>query len=228
MLKKCCICKKEIPLEGFNKDLSKGDGLQSKCRNCQKEWKKNNRDKQRSYKIKHNAINEVKKKSPEIRHLESIANKELKLRIKKKRMSIIELFKKHFKYCNTCEQMLRRDEFNLSGEAGSGRGDGWSSRCKLCRREYVIKRRGKKRGMIETINHEDIWTIYKRFNFKCFNCNTNKELSIDHHINNIPLSHSNAVILCKPCNSLKHIKDPKIFYSAEKIQILNKLINSST
>lgn len=38
--KKCSKCGRELPLSEFNKDKSRKDGLQSYCKSCQKQYKK--------------------------------------------------------------------------------------------------------------------------------------------------------------------------------------------
>lgn len=41
----CTKCQLEINLCGFNKDKTSKDGLQTQCKNCKKEYRKNNKDK---------------------------------------------------------------------------------------------------------------------------------------------------------------------------------------
>ncbi|MEA3340239.1 MAG: HNH endonuclease [Chloroflexota bacterium] len=43
-LKQCCVCKKWLFLGYFNKDKSKCDGLRSQCKNCVKQYCKDNRE----------------------------------------------------------------------------------------------------------------------------------------------------------------------------------------
>ncbi len=72
-------------------------------------------------------------------------------------------------------------------------------------------------------NKLDSEIVYKKFKNRCFNCKTNKNLEIDHHI---PLSlgyglknkdgTSNAVILCKRCNRRKKDRLPADFYTKEQ------------
>jgi hypothetical protein len=68
--------------------------------------------------------------------------------------------------------------------------------------------------------------VYSKFDNQCFNCGSKENLAIDHHV---PLSKgkqltlSNAVILCRSCNSSKKDKMPKDFYSKEQLQELRGL-----
>lgn len=34
----CTVCKKRLPFEAFHKNKSKKDGLQTRCRNCYRDW----------------------------------------------------------------------------------------------------------------------------------------------------------------------------------------------
>jgi hypothetical protein len=54
LLKKCCTCKKALPLDSFYKNKAHKDGLQGDCKNCRKiqvaNWKINNPDRVRTIK----------------------------------------------------------------------------------------------------------------------------------------------------------------------------------
>lgn len=45
--KQCCKCKEVKPLKAYNKDRTTKDGLQARCRQCQKAWYYANREKTR-------------------------------------------------------------------------------------------------------------------------------------------------------------------------------------
>jgi hypothetical protein len=51
-MKSCSQCKIEYDLSNFNKDKSSKDGLRSNCRNCAKEYREKNKDKQKEYREK--------------------------------------------------------------------------------------------------------------------------------------------------------------------------------
>ena len=94
---------------------------------------------------------------------------------------------------------------------------------KLIRKVSDNKRRELKKSLDNNYNKEDIKYTFKLFNNKCFNCPSTTNLEIDHHkplSKNNGLSRTNAVVLCKNCNSSKHNKDPKDFYSSDKILLL--------
>lgn len=201
----------------FNIDRSKKSGLQSKCRTCKSSYQKSNRDKNRIYKQRH-----LHKTKPD-RLLMSTRKRLLRFLIKrlktlhcnKNKNRIIFKTNTH-KYCNGCNQLLEHQSFHRDVDNG-----GLARRCRICMRHKWVKRRGEKRGMTEDLTINMTWSIYRTFNNKCFNCDAKDDLSIDHHINNEPLSFSNAVILCRTCNRSKGQKDPHDFYDSEQIKALS-------
>ena len=68
--------------------------------------------------------------------------------------------------------------------------------------------------------------VYSLFGNSCFNCGSENDLSIDHHTPNIKggmLNDSNAVLLCRKCNSKKKSLSPSIFYNNKQIIKLEKM-----
>lgn len=64
------------------------------------------------------------------------------------------------------------------------------------------------------------------FNNKCFNCGSDKMLTVDHHLpfsKGGRLTKSNSVILCRSCNSSKNAKHPALFYTKEQLKELEKM-----
>lgn len=93
-------------------------------------------------------------------------------------------------------------------------------------KERSRRRRAKLKSITEHYTHEDKLITQKIFDNKCFNCNSKERLCIDHHqcLNKgNPLTITNAVLLCKSCNSSKHTKSPKDFYTKSQIRKLKKL-----
>jgi 5-methylcytosine-specific restriction endonuclease McrA len=82
------------------------------------------------------------------------------------------------------------------------------------------RRRDLKNNIDTDISEEDIKIIFDAFKNQCFKCHSKERLSIDHHY---PLSKghgltiTNAVILCKSCNSSKHDFMPVEFYSKKEL-----------
>ncbi|MGL4567582.1 MAG: HNH endonuclease [Fusobacteriaceae bacterium] len=64
---------------------------------------------------------------------------------------------------------------------------------------------------------------FEKFNNVCFNCGSEENLVLDHHLpcklggsNNV----ENIVVLCNTCNSKKSAKHPTEFYTSEKLEEL--------
>lgn len=64
-MKTCNKCKTEKPLAEFSKDKSRKDGLQSKCRGCNREyhreWYQDNRERRREYHREYHRVNRERK-----------------------------------------------------------------------------------------------------------------------------------------------------------------------
>ncbi len=65
-MKRCNACNEELSLENFNKSKSAKDGLQGRCRQCNKqaakEWRKNNPERARANSLKQTEL--LKKRNP--------------------------------------------------------------------------------------------------------------------------------------------------------------------
>jgi len=191
----------------FNFSKYTKDGLKSYCKECEKknkalDWQKN----KNKYKIKakiwrENNKNEIRKNYKKYRE----DNKE-KLKIKK-----LEYISKNKNKLKERKREFYKNNKNIF---------------------YINKilRRERKNKVCEKFNKKLIDIVFCCFNKKCFKCGNEKNLVIDHHR---PLSKgnaltlSNAVILCKGCNSSKGAKDPELFYGKElclKIDIMLLLI----
>ena len=99
----------------------------------------------------------------------------------------------------------------------------------LIKRESKHKRRD--RNSINDFNFTkvDKKNIFERFEYKCFNCGSKKNLTLDHHYpleKGYGLKNSdgtyNAVLLCSKCNKKKSNKMPENFYNRNQLQILSE------
>lgn len=52
MIKNCCICKHDLPLDRFKSNKTKKDGLQSQCISCQKQYRKEHYERNKAKYIK--------------------------------------------------------------------------------------------------------------------------------------------------------------------------------
>lgn len=69
--------------------------------------------------------------------------------------------------------------------------------------------------------------LYNLFEHRCFKCASQNQLEIDHHIPQYlggRLCPGNLVLLCARCNSEKHDKHPKQFYSAKQLTRINDIL----
>lgn len=93
----------------------------------------------------------------------------------------------------------------------------------LQKRVQNAKRRAMRKKVKENFSANDRLNVFKRFNFKCFNCLSTKQLEIDHHLalsTGTPLTNGNAVLLCKKCNVSKSNIHPSNFYDNNKLKLL--------
>jgi len=70
--------------------------------------------------------------------------------------------------------------------------------------------------------------VYEQFDYRCFNCDSEENLTIDHIVPIFLGGHDaeyNLSVLCGKCNSSKGHKHPKIFYTEEKIKLLEDTKN---
>ncbi len=84
-------------------------------------------------------------------------------------------------------------------------------------------RRKQVKKLKENFSTKDREMTFDRFDHKCFKCEATEELCIDHHYPlryGFPLSPSNAVVLCRSCNSSKKSKMPSKFYNEEELKEL--------
>lgn len=99
--------------------------------------------------------------------------------------------------------------------------------CKTCNRirnrRQASKRRESKMSLDAGYSDVDEQHTRDMFGERCFKCKSMSALAIDHHYplsRGFGLSSSNAVLLCKSCNSSKGNKWPEEFYSAAELKIL--------
>lgn len=147
------------------------------------------------------------------------------------------------KRCHSCELFKDETEFHKNAT----KADGLQPYCKMCayinQRRYLRsplgklntqhharKRREQKKLIESGFSFQDAMTVKAQFDHKCFNCDSTKDLAIDHHYPlqlGFSLAITNAVLLCRSCNSAKHCKMPEEFYSTEQLEILNTVFGVS-
>ena len=105
----------------------------------------------------------------------------------------------------------------------------WEKENKDKRKALSRKRRARMSEVKESYTPEMERFTSVFFGNKCYNCCSTENLTHDHHL---PLSRGhalapgNAVLLCKSCNSSKHNKLPKNFYSKEQLKEITLLLEN--
>jgi 5-methylcytosine-specific restriction endonuclease McrA len=98
-------------------------------------------------------------------------------------------------------------------------------------KDSFYKRKAARRARLAGVN-ECFSIIHRRithdcFSGQCFSCGSSNNLCIDHHrplSKGFALKLSNAVLLCKHCNSEKHDKMPEDYYGANKCLYLDIML----
>lgn len=235
--RKCKVCNKNLPLidKFWHKNKGSRDGFRSPCKNCfnkknrekrsknsekyrkiNAEWVKNNPEKvreskKRDYK-RHSDDYKIRSRKWRSNNLERDAENKAR-RYQEKKTEIKEYNRLYYLNLNNSEHIKR----NVAK---------WIKRNPEKFRATQARRRDRKNELDCNITKEEIQIIYSVFNNKCFKCKKNDELAIDHHMplsKGYGLTTTNAVILCKSCNSIKHNKHPSDFYSSEELKTLNKI-----
>lgn len=101
----------------------------------------------------------------------------------------------------------------------------WAKKNRHLTRIYCSRRRHYEIEIGQKIDKYLSIKVYEKFNNKCFNCNSENKLELDHHyplsLGN-PLTINNTVLLCRSCNSKKAAKLPESFYTPEQLLDLEK------
>lgn len=204
-MKYCGGCNTIKSKNDFGKKQSNKDGLQSRCKTC----KKRNDD---VWLVKHPGFFEAYRKShkEEIKKYNEIYGKENKDIIAVKSKERVE---------NRTEE--EKEKIKI-------RQHNWYINNKDKAYEGKTRRRARAVGVDENYGRKERKITMAAFNYKCYNCNSEEKLCIDHHrplIKGNALTLNNAVVLCKICNNKKFDKDPEEFYGVEKCAELDKKLS---
>jgi len=196
-------CGKEKPLNKFSKKSRNKSGYAAICLECDrlksKAYKDSNKEKIKESSARYKSNNKEKIKESSARYREN--NKE-------------EINKRG------------REFYNNNIETEKERNRKYRANNPEKERERRRRRRARKKKVNENYTKTDEKITYKVFGKECFYCKSKDSLTIDHHYclnDNNPLTISNAVILCRSCNSSKGIKKPEEFYTVSQLNNLDKL-----
>jgi len=151
-----------------------------------------------------------------------------------KTMSVKEkTFVRNKRKCSTCKIDKSLDSFYKASNNYSG----FHNICKKCSLDYNRrweannkdkiyiknhKRRSLRKEVEENFSETDIEIMFEIFGRKCFNCNSTKNITIDHVFplsDKNSLSLINATPLCKSCNSRKYNKCPVKFFDNRFVEL---------
>ena len=217
-MKKCTKCGVEKTLDSFNKQKACKDGLQYMCKDCKKVYKEANKEeiaaKDKSYYEANKERILAKTK------IWRGANKE---KVEATRKAYYEANKEELLAYNKAYYEANKEEL-LANSKAYYEANKEPEKC----RESSRRRRAAKRAVCENYTKEDEAFTKNLFDHACFNCGSTENLEVDHYR---PLSKgnaltlTNAIILCKYCNSSKGIKDPEQFFSEEQTMIIQEVFD---
>jgi len=200
----CAKCGVEQGLGGFSIDRSRKDMLYPICRCCEskrkKKYHRNNKEKtaKRCKRYRENNKEKTSKRSKE--YYENNREKEAKRN------------KKYYE--NNKDKVAKRVKEYLKNHPEKNR-------------MRNRKRRAMEKEVSEIYTALDEAYTKDLFSHKCYNCGSKDNPHIDHHCSlssGNALTRTNAVLLCKPCNSSKGAKLPSQFYSPDKLKKLEAML----
>ena len=233
MNKQCNICKEIKDISEFGSNKRYHDGKARRCLECHrlknKKFRENNPDKQKQYSIKWaeshpDYQNEYYTKNKEHINKRTAANqKKNRLKVSsnhkrwaaKHRDKVRGYGKKHYyKY---------KEKISIYTK---------NNKHKYKKRHLFnnLKRRDRKATFDSDYTFEQQQITLAVFDNKCHNCGSTEKLSIDHYYplsDGNPLSISNAIVLCRNCNSSKHNKLPEDFFTIDKWMLAEEIMKKA-
>lgn len=225
MLKKCCKCKRDLPLFYFNKHTASKDGLYPRCKECRGFKITNtieghkicfscNRELPLTNEFFHRAnrnkngftsrCRECIKKYSSHYYLEK-RNKILE-RCKIYNKTNKEKISKYYKiYCKSSKERVRKSNYKKTNKDKTNLN--------------TQKRRNAKKNLISSFTYNDWLVCRKFFNNKCAYCGKSKVLLTQEHF--IPITKGgnytkdNIIPVCLSCNSSKNNSDFSKWYKVQ-------------
>jgi len=218
--KTCTKCKEVKPINEFHKHKRGNDGFYCHCKSCCSELAK-------TYRINNESLLRERKKKY---HKE---NRDKVLAMKRVYSDSHKPEKKSYDkeyYQENRDKKRQQLKEYADSHKDEKREYDRKYRLKNIKKRYAAERRRRAKKLDLQENYTEIDEKYTRelFDHKCVHCGTTENLSIDHHrplSKGYPLSRTNAVILCRSCNSSKQNKMPEKFYSDDILSIINEKLS---
>ncbi|KKM82022.1 hypothetical protein LCGC14_1323800 [marine sediment metagenome] len=196
--KQCRMCMQIFNISNFGRSKVNKDGLKSYCGKCKRKESVEWRKRNKDY------GREYRKKN-----LDKLIKQNREYRCKNK--EAIEATKKEYAINNKeLISIYKKD---------------WYSKNKAKVLEGKRRRRDRQANCGENYTRGDERITLRAFDHKCFRCNREDKLNIDHHrplVKGHGLNVGNAVVLCETCNKSKGSKDPEKFYGIKICVKLDK------
>lgn len=189
--KKCSKCSKIKGLKEFHKSRNHKDGLKPRCKICRNGDNKKHR-----------------KSNPEYYQKWRDEHKD----------EVKEHNKKYHNDNRESVNAARLERARQNPEHERKKKQEWYKKNKGKVLEGKRRRRDRQANCEENYTRSDERITLKAFSNKCFHCNEENNLHIDHHrplVKGFGLSVGNAVVLCGTCNHSKGTKDPEKFYGTK-------------
>jgi len=218
--KMCSKCSRELPFDMFHKSKSSKDGLFFCCKQCSKEYCKNNKERMRKCSKEHYEKNKEEKNR---RSMERYKENRAEISLQRKRYYIEhkeEFSQRHKRWHeenkerlksiyernkkNVCQRVRRYYEENRDKKKESDRN--YRERNPVRRRVNEQRREAMKLQLVATLTVEQWEFIKQEFGNRCSYCGKEKPLAQEHFI---PLSKGggytaeNIIPACNSCNSSK-------------------------
>lgn len=236
MNKQCNICKEIKDILEFGINNKYKDGIARRCIECHrkksKEFRTKNPDKIKQYSLTYLETHPNYAKDYYIRHKDAVLTRTTANQ--KKNKEIVSKRQKRWqkKHPEKCAQYSKKYLDKPGNRERS------NIRSKKYHKEvykdkhifYNSLRRDKKKNFDCDYTYKQKQATLKAFNHKCFNCNSIEHLAVDHYYplsDNNSLSLSNAIILCRKCNSSKSDKLPEDFFTIDKWQKAEELMKKA-
>lgn len=212
-MKKCSKCGEVKSLEEFNKNKSKKDGLDSKCRACKKQYYQANREKALERQKQYRESNRKKIAESDKRYRK--ANRE-KIAEQKKQYyeanheKVLERVKQYHQD-NREKRLEQQKQYRKDNREKIKQ---YYQENRELYKVYSQKRRALKRNAAGNATAADIQARFDYHGNRCYYCGCDGKMQIEHRI---PLSRggthhpANIVPACQSCNLSKATKTEKEF-----------------